>query len=177
LVDAALKALTVVVVVLVVASLVASATIVQSTPIEMVRIIIGLKDYRDIEKLRMQCVSCSLVSEIPEIRAVVVEVPKQVVDKLKSLPFVAYVEDDEEVKALQEVQWNVEMIHAPDVWTTYNVSYGDAAYGYQVTIRVAVLDTGIDYKHPDLQGAVSYCIVSLNNGKTFYRAVSVNRVG
>jgi len=30
-------------------------------------------------------------------------VPKQVVDKLKSLPFVAYVEDDEEVKALQEV--------------------------------------------------------------------------
>jgi len=69
------------------------------------------------------------------------------------------------------------MIHAPDVWTTYNVSYGDAAYRYQVTISVAVLDTGIDYKHPDLQGAVSYCIVSLNNGKTFYRAVSVNRVG
>jgi subtilisin family serine protease len=33
---------------------------------------------------------------------------------------------------------------------------GDAALGYGVT--VAVLDTGIDYGHPELYGKVVYCI-------------------
>jgi subtilisin family serine protease len=163
------------VIALVIASLFASVVLAQGVSVERVRVIIGLKDYRDAVRLMQVCIDCEKLSEIPEIRAVVVEMPKHLVDKLKSLPFVAYVEEDKEVRAFQEVQWNVEMINATDVWTTYSTTYGDAAYGYHVTVRVAVLDTGIDYKHKDLQGAVSYCVVSLNNGKIFYRGTDLSK--
>jgi subtilisin family serine protease len=163
------------VIALVIASLFASAVLAQGVSVERVRVVIGLKDYRNVDRLMQVCIDCEKLSEIPEIRAVVVEMPKHLVDKLKSLPFVAYVEEDKEVRAFQEVQWNVEMINATDVWTTYSTTYGDAAYGYHVTVRVAVLDTGIDYKHKDLQGAVSYCVVSLNNGKIFYRGTDLSK--
>jgi len=48
------------------------------------------------------------------------------------------------------VQWNVKMIKAPMVWDAYFPIVGNAAFGYGVA--VAVLDTGIDYKHPELYG-------------------------
>jgi subtilisin family serine protease len=163
------------VIALVIASLFASAVLAQGVSVERVRVVIGLKDYRNVDRLMQVCIDCEKLSEIPEIRAVVVEMPKHLVDKLKSLLFVAYVEEDKEVRAFQEVQWNVEMINATDVWTTYSTTYSDAAYGYHVTVRVAVLDTGIDYKHKDLQGAVSYCVVSLNNGKIFYRGTDLSK--
>jgi subtilisin family serine protease len=163
------------VIALVIVSLFASAVLAQGVSVERVRVVIGLKDYRDAVRLMQVCIDCEKLSEIPEIRAVVVEMPKHLVDKLKSLPFVTYVEEDKEVRAFQEVQWNVEMINATDVWTTYSTTYSDAAYGYHVTVRVAVLDTGIDYKHKDLQGAVSYCVGSLNNGKIFYRGTDLSK--
>jgi len=115
-----------------------------------------------------------IASEIPEIGAVVMEIPIHVVDNVKKIPYVKYVEIDYEVKIYGEVQWNIEMINATDVWSSYS-SYGDAAYGYSATIRVAVVDTGIDYTHKDLQKAVEWCVASLNNGKTFYRGYSLDK--
>lgn len=111
--------------------------------------------------------------EIRELNAVVMEVSENSVKTLMKLPFVKHVELDEEYSALSEVTWNVEMINATIVWTTYSSTYGDAAYGYDDSIRVAVIDTGIDYSHEDLQGSVSWCVVSLNNGKTFYRGTNL----
>jgi subtilisin family serine protease len=140
--------------------------------VEVLRVVVGLK-VNDINIVTRECLLCRVVSTISEVNAVIVEVPKYMVEKLRSLPFVKYVEEDKEVRVLGEVQWNIEMINATDVWSTYNASYGDDAYGYSVSIRIAVLDTGIDYKHRDLQGAVEYCIVSLNNGKTFYRGTNL----
>jgi len=90
-------------------------------------------------------------------------------------PFVRFIEEDREVRLHGEVQWNIYMIYADEVWTTYSSVYGDAAYGYYSTLQVAVLDTGIDYSHPDLKGAVKYCIVSLNNGATFYKGTDLSK--
>jgi len=67
----------------------------------------------------------------------------------------------------------VEYRNATDVWSTYSPVYGDAAYGYNPTIRVAVLDTGVDYQHVDLRGAVTYCIVSLRNTRTYYEGTDL----
>ncbi|MEM0197200.1 MAG: S8 family peptidase [Sulfolobales archaeon] len=114
----------------------------------------------------------SIVLEIPEISALVTEVPPYLLGHLKSLSFVKYVEEDKSIKTSSEVQWNVEVVEAPEVWAL-NTTYGDAAYGYQTTIRVAVVDTGISYTHSDLYGSIDWCVVSLRNTKTFYRGTSL----
>jgi len=44
----------------------------------------------------------------------------------------------------------------PAVWDTYYPYVGDYALGYGV--QVAVLDTGIDYTHPELYGKVVWCV-------------------
>lgn len=138
-----------------------------------VRVIVGVglgNDYvrteAIIEKLGF------VVLEIPEIGVLVAEIPTHLLGYLKSFSFLSYVEEDRLVKASTEVQWNIEMIEVPEVWAL-NTTYGDAAYGYQATIRVAVVDTGISYTHTDLYGSVDWCVVSLRNTKTFYRGTNL----
>jgi len=135
---------------------------------ETARFSIGLKG-GDVNKLLSVCRACKVVGEIPEINVVVVEAPRSMAAYLLKQPYVRFVEEDREVRISGEVQWDIYMIYAPDVWNAYSGTYGSAAYGYYSTVHVAVVDTGIDYSHPDLQGAVKYCIVSLNNGATFYK--------
>ncbi|MEM1833512.1 MAG: S8 family peptidase [Desulfurococcaceae archaeon] len=115
----------------------------------------------------------TVISDIPEIGAVVLEINIGRLNDIKKLWFVKYVERDYEVSITQEVRWNMEMIYVPNVWYTYDDYVGDAAYGYYPYLHVAVLDTGINYLHTDLQGAVVYCIVSLNNGATFYKGTNL----
>ncbi|MEM1662332.1 MAG: S8 family peptidase [Desulfurococcaceae archaeon] len=115
----------------------------------------------------------TVISDIPEIGAVVLEINIGRLNDIKKLWFVKYVERDYEVSITQEVRWNMEMIYVPNVWYTYDDYVGDAAYGYYPYLHVAVLDTGINYLHTDLQGAVVYCIVSLNNGGTFYKGTNL----
>ena len=45
----------------------------------------------------------------------------------------------------QTVDWGVELVGVPNFWK-YTKGKG---------VKVAVLDTGIAYKHPDLEGAIS----------------------
>ena len=67
--------------------------------------------------------------------------PQSLISKLKDLTEIAYVEDDIIVHAVaQEIPWGVDHIDAELVWST--------STGKGVT--VAILDTGIDYDHPDL---------------------------
>ncbi len=117
----------------------------------------------------------ALVSEIPEIRAVVLAVPSSAKAAIARISGVLLVEEDKPAKLHGEVQWNVNMVNAPKVWSAYSPYYGNAAYGYYSTVRVAVVDTGIDYKHPDLNGAVTWCVVSLNNGATFYKGTDLSK--
>ena len=66
---------------------------------------------------------------------------KDVVEALRADPNVAYVEPDYKRYALGEtIPWGVTAVKAPQAWTS---STGAG-------IKVAVIDTGIDYNHPDL---------------------------
>ncbi len=78
------------------------------------------------------------------INAVALSVDSDLVDKLSSLDFVKSVEPDAEVKIV--LAQSALQIDANRVWLEYGVK------GENVT--VAVLDTGIDNEHPDLQNVV-----------------------
>lgn len=76
-----------------------------------------------------------------EISAVTADLPEFIVEKMGRDPRIAYIEPDYRVSALGEtIPWGVSRIGAPTVHTSVN---GDG-------VRIAVLDTGIDYTHPDL---------------------------
>jgi subtilisin family serine protease len=152
-----------------------------AAPVSYQRVIVRVSPVADYNLVKSQVIGLSkrlggdLVSEIPEIRAIVVSVPSSGVSYLSKIKGVITVEVDKPAKAHGEVQWNINMVNAPQVWSSYSSSYGNAAYGYYSTIRVAVVDTGIDYTHPDLYGAVTWCVVSLNNGATFYRGTNLTK--
>jgi len=85
------------------------------------------------------------------INAVASRIPSKAIDKLKKNPNVKYVESDYMVNATaQQLPWGVEHIDAPIV------------HGYDrgSGIKVAILDTGINYDHPDLHdnymGGIDY---------------------
>jgi subtilisin family serine protease len=66
------------------------------------------------------------------------------VERVRHLPYVDYVSEDLPVEALLDD--SVPLINADDVWNDPNLG----AKGDGVTI--AIIDTGIDYTHPDLGG-------------------------
>ncbi|MEA1894766.1 MAG: S8 family serine peptidase [Euryarchaeota archaeon] len=77
------------------------------------------------------------------INAVASRIPSKDIDKLKKNPNVKYVEPDYIFNATaQQLPWGVERIGAPIVHG-YNRGSG---------VKVAILDSGIDYNHPDLYG-------------------------
>lgn len=76
------------------------------------------------------------------INAKAVEIPEQAIDRFKKNPRVKYVEEDAEVHTLQEtLPWGVNRIDADLVWNS-NKGTG---------VNISIIDTGIDYTHPDLK--------------------------
>lgn len=93
--------------------------------------------------------------------AVSARLPENTIAKLKNHPDIAYVEDDIIVQTVeQETPWGVEQIDANQVWNTNTGQGAD----------VAILDTGIDYDHPDLvdniAGGVDYTGQRRRDGST-----------
>ena len=78
------------------------------------------------------------------INAKAVEIPEQAIDRIKKNPRVAYVEEDGEVHALDtelDNSWGVKRIGAGSVHDGGNTG---------AEVKVAIIDSGIDYTHPDL---------------------------
>ncbi|MFC1717912.1 PKD domain-containing protein [Candidatus Poribacteria bacterium] len=75
------------------------------------------------------------------ISAVSANLPEQAIARLRARAEIAYIEEDVIVEAIaQDISWGVDHINAPAAWGT---SRGAG-------VDVAILDTGIDYDHPDL---------------------------
>lgn len=67
-----------------------------------------------------------------------------------------------------EIGWNIVMIEVDKAWATYYLSHGDAVFGRGVI--VALLDTGVDYTHPEIAGKVAWCY----NAVTGYRGYDIS---
>ena len=92
------------------------------------------------------------------------QLPAQAIDTLKKRADVLYIEEDGVVRAAgQTTPWGVEKIGSVSAWT--------ATTG--AGINVALLDTGMDYDHPDLAGniggGVSFAMGSGRDGSTSQR--------
>ena len=84
---------------------------------------------------------------LPFIGALSAELPDSGVDALRADPRVAFVEPDLPVQCLAtelENSWGVARMGCPAVFSQGNKGTG---------VRVAIIDTGIDYTHPDLRDA------------------------
>lgn len=78
---------------------------------------------------------------------------RAMIKALRALPNVIYVENDEQMKALDLPNderfgelWGLQRIHAQDAWP--------ALPDNRARVTVAVVDTGVDDQHPDLAGRV-----------------------
>jgi hypothetical protein len=84
-------------------------------------------------------------SLIPVVSA---RLPEPAIANLQGRPDIAYVEDDVKMSIVQSppqtISWGVDRIDADRAWST-NTGAG---------VDVAILDTGIDYDHPDLQANI-----------------------
>lgn len=117
-----------------------------------VQVIIGFKNLPDADLVRQH--GGEVRRQFTIIRAISARLSPEAVEKLRTDPKVAYVEPDSIAFAVgEQIPWGVTKINAPQVW---QAPYNNRGTG----VKVAVLDTGIQYNHPDLKanikGGVDY---------------------
>ncbi|MFO8080206.1 MAG: S8 family serine peptidase [Armatimonadota bacterium] len=90
------------------------------------------------------------------IPAIAAKIPEQAVEGIRHNPNVAYVEGDPELRACQdELGWGADRINAETLWGSTEDAVdiqgrNDLSPYTGEGCVVAILDTGIDYTHPDL---------------------------
>ncbi|NJE05786.1 peptidase S8 [Thermococcus sp. M36] len=151
---------------LVLLSLFAVPTSAEST--ELVRVVVHI-DRTAFRPNAVMELGGHVVYQFKLIDAAVIEVPMHAVGKLKKLPGVKMVEFDHQAVLLgkppgvgkpkpsqptQTVPWGIERVKAPEAWSVTDGSTNGV-------IQVAVLDTGVDYDHPDLAGNIAWCVSTL----------------
>jgi len=120
--------------------------IAEAQNFELKRVIVGFKDYQNQGYIRSN--GWKINHEYHSIPAVACSLPTIIIDVLKKLPFIAYVEDDQVVAldvspAELTASWGVKQIGADKVWTATPNNKGTG-------VKVAVIDTGINYGNLDL---------------------------
>ncbi|GAA0241967.1 subtilisin AprE [Halobacterium noricense] len=121
-----------------------------AAPTDKVEVNIGFKSQRG----RNAALSAAndVVRDFNSINAVTIRIPKKAVSGLQNNPNVRYVEENGRMHALaQTLPWGINRV---DAETAH--SNGDTGTGADI----AILDTGIDADHPDLEA-------NLGSGKAF----------
>ncbi len=140
-----------------------------SAAVPQVRVIITLDEAFD-EKV-ISDVGGQVVAKGKIFPIIVAKLPQSAIEHIKNAKGIVRVEYDAKVYTFgkpskpgkqesqppQQIPWGIERIKAPDVW---NISNGSS----NGVIEVAVLDTGIDYDHPDLKDNLAWG-VSVLHGK------------
>jgi subtilisin len=120
-------------------------TVAVAKPLDETRVIVGFKDFVSEGLIRSN--GWKVNHEYHAIPAVACSLPAFAIELLKKSPFVSYIEEDTMVTlsdpdAELAASWGVMKIGADTVQAAGNQGEG---------IKVAVIDTGINYLHEDLQ--------------------------
>ncbi|MEM2924602.1 MAG: S8 family serine peptidase [Methanocellales archaeon] len=114
-------------------------------PEEKVPVIIGFKDKPDAALVREH--GGEIKHQYIIINAIAANLPVKAIEKLRTHAKISYIEADSIAHALGETTpWGIAKINATQVWTQYN--------NKGTGIKVAILDTGIQYDHPDLKANI-----------------------
>lgn len=112
---------------------------VSSAQVKKCKVLIGFRDKPDTGLVRRCGGTISHTYRL--IPVVAAEMPEIALPRLAANPKVAYIEKDHKVTALQQtLPWGIDRIDA-ELVHPYNKGTG---------VKVAIIDTGIDYTHPDL---------------------------
>jgi hypothetical protein len=100
---------------------------VSSNSQSKLRYVVGF-DSNDVVSMLGNSSGVEIIKVIWEIRAAVIMIPPNAVDRIKNLRGIRYVELDYEAKALEfssynDVYWNVRIINADKAWDSYYPSY------------------------------------------------------
>ena len=135
-----------------------SASVALSQPPERVKVLIGFRgNPGPSEETLVQNAGGVVRYRYHLVPAIAATVPVTALDGLRRNPRVSVVEEDGEVQAIDaelDAVWGVKRIGAGLVHDLENRGGG---------IRVAIVDTGIDYTHPDLDGNYSGGFDFVNN--------------
>jgi subtilisin family serine protease len=137
---------------------------VSAGPPEKIPVIIGFKDKPDSDLIRAY--GGEIKYEYHIIPAIAASLPEKAIEALKKNPNIEYIEQDCKVTIAEEVlPWGIDRIDAELVWNGtqggHDVGLGrNAGEG----IKIAIIDTGIDYTHPDLANNVKGGHRFLENG-------------
>lgn len=116
-------------------------------PEEKTPVIIGFKDKPDADLVKER--GGDIKWQYTIINAIAAKMPKNKIEELRKNPKIDYIELDREVYALvkpapsqppESLPWGIDRVDAELSW---GISTGNG-------IKIAVIDSGIDYKHPDL---------------------------
>lgn len=118
------------------------ATPVLAEPVVKVKVLLGFhKQPGPVEEALVRGAGGEIKYTFHIVRVIAAKVPEPVINALRANPNVTYVEHDGTVKATQEtLPWGVDRIDAELVHPA-NKGTG---------IKVSIIDTGIDWNHPDL---------------------------
>jgi subtilisin len=127
---------------------------------EMVRVIIMFKQHAALDQAdgplaQITSLGGKLQRRYHLIPAITVQVPRQSLNRMRALSGLAFIEEDQQCFAIEEtLPWGVDRIDA-DLVHPYNKGTG---------VKVAIIDSGIDLEHPDLQvyGDVSFISGTIN---------------
>ncbi|MGB7531591.1 MAG: S8 family serine peptidase [Halobacteriota archaeon] len=115
-----------------------AATTKEKQP-EKIPVIIMFKDQTDKDLIKQHGGELKSVYQIKP--ALAASLPQKAIDGLKKNPKIAFIVPDLEIFTMAEtLDWGVDRIDA-DIVHEYNRGTG---------VKVAIMDTGIDYDHPDL---------------------------
>jgi subtilisin family serine protease len=133
---------------------------------EMVRVVAHI-DRGHFNANAVKGIGGRVVYEFKLIDAVVIDIPVHAVGRLAKLDGVTKVEFDSQAQLYigppwatgptqppQEIPWGIERVKAPEAWSITDGSSNGV-------IEVAILDTGIDYDHPDLAANLAWGVSTL----------------
>lgn len=114
-------------------------------PSERAKVLIGFKKFPGVaEQALIRGLGGTIKYTYRYIPVMAVTLPEVAIGTLRTSPKVRYVEPDGKVRATQQtLHWGVDRVEADLVWASGNKGY---------EVKVSILDTGIDYSHPDLHG-------------------------
>ena len=146
---------------LLLAPVLASASLIPRMPNNKARLLISYDPFmfntRDIEFY-----GARIIYRVSIAPVLIIEISQRSIPLLYKVNGIIHMSLDEKVRISSDtIPWGVSYIGAPNVWDTTKGQIDVNGDG-KGDIEVAVIDTGVDYDHPDLDDNIAWCVATLN---------------